>query len=215
MDYSKIGNFIAAERKAKNLTQAKLAQELFVSEKTVSKWENGKGIPETTLLPKLCKILDLSLNELLNGQRIEKENKEQNEKLLIDITQEIQQKNKIIWTSMWMIMGISIIAMLTGLAVAAFLLPKGIWQLVCIIAICIVFLIPCFYALKLEISIGTYNCKHCGYKIKPTYKQALKAMHIGTTRFLKCPNCHKRSWCKKVVKSSNTEKATQNKNLKA
>ena len=54
MDYNKIGNFISTERKAKNLTQAKLAEKLFVSEKTVSKWENGNGIPDTNLLPKLC-----------------------------------------------------------------------------------------------------------------------------------------------------------------
>ena len=74
MDFIKIGKFIMNERKAKNLTQSKLAKMLFVSEKTISKWENGNGVPDTTILPKLCEIFDFSLNELLNGERISKDN---------------------------------------------------------------------------------------------------------------------------------------------
>ena len=74
-DYNKIGNFILKERKAKKLTQAKLAEKLFVSEKTVSKWENGKGLPDTNLLHKLCEILEVSLNELLSGEKNTHKNK--------------------------------------------------------------------------------------------------------------------------------------------
>ncbi len=198
MDYNKIGDFIMNERKAKKLTQSKLAEQLFVSEKTVSKWENGKGVPDTNVLPKLCEILDVSLNELLSGERDVSDN-QPNEKLLLDIVKEVEQKNKIIWTSMWVIMIVSMIALIGGLAIAAFLIPEGVWQLVTILAICIVFLIPCFYALKLEVSVGAYKCKNCGHKIVPTYSEALWAMHRGTTRYLKCPNCNKRTWCKKVV----------------
>ena len=79
MDYNKIGKFIMEERKSKKLTQAKLAENLFVSEKTVSKWENGKGIPDTNSLPKLCEILGISLNELLSGEKsIEEDNNKRN-----------------------------------------------------------------------------------------------------------------------------------------
>lgn len=200
MDYNKIGNFIATERKSKKLTQAKLAEKVFVSEKTVSKWEKGKGIPDTNTLPKLCEVLGVSLNELLNGERIIMENKQQNEKLLLEMSKELEIKNKIIWKSMWIIMSVSLIALLTGLCIAAFLVPEGIWQLLTILGLCIVFLIPCFYALKLEVSVGVYKCKKCGCEIVPTYSEALFAMHMGTTRYLKCPNCKKRSWCKKVIK---------------
>ena len=56
------------------------------------------------------------------------------------------------------------------------------------------------YALKLEISVGAYKCKNCGHEFVPTYKQALSAMHLSTTRYLKCPECKKRTWCKKVLK---------------
>ena len=101
---------------------------------------------------------------------------------------------------MWAIMIVSMIALFAGIFVAAFLIPEGVWQLVAILGICVVFLIPCLYALKLEISVGAYKCKNCGHEIIPTYTEALMAMHKGTTRYLKCPNCNKRTWCKKVVK---------------
>ena len=201
MDYIKIGNFIMIERKAKKLTQAKLAEKVFVSEKTVSKWENGKGLPDTNSLPKLCEILGVSLNELLSGEKIVVENKKQDDSLLLNMAKELEKKNKIIWKSMWVIMIVSIIALLAGIFITAFFIPEGIWQLVAIIGLCIVFLIPCFYALKLEVSVGAYKCKNCGHEIVPTYSQALWAMHRGTTRYLKCPNCKKRTWCKKVINS--------------
>ena len=95
---------------------------------------------------------------------------------------------------------VSMIGLFGGIAVSAFLIPEGVWQLVAIIAIVILFLIPCFYALKLEVSVGAYKCKKCGHEIVPTYSEALNAMHMGTTRYLKCPKCNERSWCKKVWK---------------
>ena len=128
-----------------------------------------------------------------------KKDDQNNEKLLLDMAEEINKKNKIIWTDMWVIIIISIIALLGGLVVAGFLIPEGIWQLVCILAVTILFMIPCFYALKLEISVGAYKCKNCGHEIVPTYSQALNAMHRGTTRYLKCPKCDKRTWCKKII----------------
>lgn len=70
MDCEKIGQFIVKERKNKNLSQNQLADMLFVSYKTVSKWENGRGLPDTSVLPKLCEILDVSINELLSGERL-------------------------------------------------------------------------------------------------------------------------------------------------
>ena len=201
MEYSKIGQFIANQRKAKKLTQAKLAEQLFVSEKTVSKWENGKGIPDTNSLPKLCEILGVGLNELLSGEKMDTKNdKQASEQLLLSMSKELEYKNKTIWTSMWVIMIVSMISLLAGLFIAAFLIPEGIFQLLTILGVCILFLVPCFYALKLEVSVGAYKCKKCGCEIVPSYKQALWAMHSGTTRYLKCPNCNQRSWCKKAIK---------------
>ena len=201
MNYTKIGGFIATQRKANKLTQAKLAEKVFVSEKTVSKWENGKGLPDTNVLPKLCQVLGVSLNELLSGERnVVDGNAQHDDELLLNMAKELEYKNKIIWNSMWVIMVVSIMALLGGVLISAILIPEGIWQFVVIIGICIFFLIPCFYALKLEISIGAYQCKNCGHLIIPSYSEALCAMHRGTTRHLKCPHCGKRTWCKKIIK---------------
>ena len=124
----------------------------------------------------------------------------QNEQVLLEMAKELEKKNKSVWTSMWIIMVLAIIGLFGGLAVAAFLIPQGIWQLVVIIGVVIVFFIPCLYSLKLEISIGAYKCKNCGHEFIPTFKQALFAQHLSTTRKLKCPECAKRTWCKKIIK---------------
>ena len=201
MDQTKIGKFIAECRKKHDLTQSQLAEKLGITDRAVSKWENGRAMPDSSLMLDLCGILNISVNELLSGEVIDMESSnKKNEQLLLDIAKEVENKNKIIWTSMWVIMGVSMIALLTGIFLTAFLVPEGPWQLVTILVLCVVFLIPCFYALKLEVSVGAYKCKNCGHEIVPTYKQALNAMHRGTTRYLKCPKCNKRTWCKKVLK---------------
>ena len=201
MNQIKIGKFIAECRKRKSLTQIQLAEKLNITDKAVSKWERGMAMPDSSIMLELCDILDITVNELLSGEKISMENNDRkNEQLLVDISKELEQKNKIIWNSMWIIMGVSITALIAGIFLAAFLIPEGIWQLVAILGICVVFLIPCFYALKLEVSVGAYKCKNCGHEIVPTYLEALNAMHMGTTRYLKCPECHKRTWCKKVIK---------------
>ncbi len=74
MDQIKIGKFITNLRKEKNLTQNELAEKLGITDRAISKWENGRGLPEISLLKPLCDELGISVNELLSGERIEKEN---------------------------------------------------------------------------------------------------------------------------------------------
>ena len=201
MDQLKIGRFIADCRKKANLTQMQLAEKLGITDKAVSKWERGIAMPDSSIMLELCNILCISVNELLSGEKISMENRNQkNEQLLLDMAKEAERKNKIIWTSMWVIMGVSMTALFAGIFLAAFLIPEGVWQVITVLGICILFLLPCFYALKLEVSVGAYKCKNCGHEIVPTYSEALWAMHRGTTRYLKCPECNRRTWCKKVLK---------------
>ena len=200
MDQLKIGKCIAECRKRENLTQMQLAEKLGITDKAISKWERGIAMPDSSTMLELCDILSISVNELLSGEKISMENNQKNEQLLLDMAKELEIKNKTIWTSMWAIMVVSMIALVAGIFIAAFLIPKGVWQIVTIIGICVVFLTHCFYALKLEVSVGAYKCKKCGHEIVPTYKEAMNAMHLGFTRYLKCPNCNKRTWCKKVIK---------------
>ena len=178
-----------------------LAEKLGITDKAISKWERGIAMPDTSIMLELCDILGISVNELLCGEKINMENDKQNyEQLLLDMAKELEQKNKTIWSSMWAIMIVSMTVLLAGIFIAAFLIPRGVWQLVTILTVCLVFMIPCFYALKLEVSVGAYKCSNCGYEIVPTYKEVMMAMHKGFTRHLKCPNCNKRTWCKKVLK---------------
>ena len=201
MDQIKIGRFIAERRKLQGLTQAQLAEKLNITDRAVSKWETGRSLPDATLMLALCEILGISVNELLSGEKVTMENnQEKNEQLLLEMAKEIERKNKTIWSAMWIIMIVSILALFAGLFAAAFFVPEGPWQLVVILAVVVVFLSPCFYALKLEVSVGAYKCKNCGAEIVPTYKEALGAMHMGTTRYLKCPKCNERTWCKKVIR---------------
>ena len=201
MDQAKIGRFIAECRKNKNLTQAQLAEKLNITDRAVSKWETGRAMPDSSIMLALCDVLSITVNDLLCGEKIIMENSNQkNEQLLLEMAKELERKNKTIWTSMWAIMIVSMTALFAGILIAAFLIPEGIWQLVTILGVCVVFLIPCFYALKLEVSVGAYKCKNCGHEIVPSYSEALWAMHRGTTRCLKCPKCNKRTWCKKVLK---------------
>ena len=201
MDQLKIGKFIAECRKQKSLTQMQLAEKLGITDKAISKWERGVAMPDTSIMLELCDILGISVNELLSGEKINMENNNQkNEQLLLDMAKELEKKNKTIWSSMWAIMIVSMTALIAGIFIAAFLIPKGVWQLVAILGISVLFLIPCFYALKLEVSVGAYKCQNCGYEIVPTYKEVMMAMHRGFTRHLLCPKCNKRTWCKKVLK---------------
>ena len=201
MNQIKIGKFIAEQRKKNNLTQMQLAEKLNITDRAISKWENGKAMPDSSIMLDLCNILKISVNELLSGEMISMENKnEKQEQLLLDMAKETEEKNKIIWTSMWVIMIVSMISLFAGIAIVAFLVPEGIVQLILMLGLCVIFLIPCFYALKLEVSVGYYKCKNCGQEIIPTYSEALWAMHRGTTRYLKCPKCNKRTWCKKIIK---------------
>ena len=77
MDQKKIGKFISEKRKELKLTQAQLAEKLGVTDKTVSRWENGNYMPDLSLLQQLSKELNVSINELLSGEKVSKEDYQQ------------------------------------------------------------------------------------------------------------------------------------------
>lgn len=82
MNYDKIGKFIATSRKKKGLTQIELADKLNITDRAVSKWERGKGCPDISLLEDLSKILDVSIIELLKGEKMKKNKSLEKEELL-------------------------------------------------------------------------------------------------------------------------------------
>lgn len=96
MNQEKIGKFIAQCRKEKNLTQSQLAERLNMSDKSVSKWETGKGMPDSSIMLELCNCLDINVNELLTGERLkEEEYQEKANENIIKITKEAEKNKKI------------------------------------------------------------------------------------------------------------------------
>ena len=200
MDQIKIGKFIAERRKQNNLTQMQLAEKLNITDRAISKWENGKGMPDSSLMLELCDYLKISVNELLNGEMIEmKEYDKRAEELLLEMARVDEQQNKRLMTSMWTMIITSVIFYIGILSLSVSLLTEGPILGAIICASTAVFVIAAFIALKFEVEAGYYECKKCHHKFVPTYMQALMAMHMSTTRYLKCPECHKRSWAKKAM----------------
>lgn len=201
MDYNKIGNFIATERKALNLTQSKLAEKIFVSEKTISKWENGNGVPDTDTLPKLCKIFNITINELLNGERVTDENyKASAENNLLELQKAKEDCTKLLLKTEVVTGIVSTILLFSFILTASFVNMATWLRIVIISASFVLFLVICFLLIRIEQVAGYYECKHCKHKYKPTYLQVNLAPHMGRTRHMKCPNCGKKSWQKKVIK---------------
>ena len=94
MNQEKIGKFIAECRKEKNLTQVQLAEKLNMSYKSISKWETGRGMPDSSIMLELCDSLGISVNELLSGEHIREEQyKEKANENIINIAKE-SDKNK-------------------------------------------------------------------------------------------------------------------------
>lgn len=198
MNIDKIGKFISERRKLKKLTQEQLAEKLNISDRAISKWERGLCLPDASTMIPLCKILDISVNELLSGEMI-KEKNDKTDELLVELSKREEEKDKLIFISMYIIIFTSLILFLIICLLAAAFMKEGPLQLVVILFATAVLFIACFYALKLEASVGYYECKKCHHKHKASYKEILWAVHMGTTRYLRCPNCNEKSWSKKVL----------------
>ena len=200
MDQIKIGKFIAECRKKNNLTQMQLAEKLNITDRAISKWENGKGMPDSSIMLDLCAELKISVNELLSGELIDmKEYDKKTEELLVELAKQDELKNRKLMTSMWTLLITSAIFYIVILLLAVNTLEEGVLLGTIICVSTMIFVIAGFIALKFELDAGYYECKKCHHKFIPTYKDALFAMHMSTTRYLKCPECHKRSWAKKVM----------------
>lgn len=95
MNQEKIGKFIAKCRKDKNLTQVQLAEKLNMSDKSISKWETGKGMPDSSVMLDLCNCLNISVNELLSGEYLkEEEYRKKATENILDITKKSEKNQK-------------------------------------------------------------------------------------------------------------------------
>lgn len=201
MNQIKIGEFIATERKHKKLTQQQLADILGISNKTVSKWECGNGLPEISLLLPLCKELEISVNELLSGERLTAEEYQRKaEENMVKLMREREENKKKFWLTfvVGIISAISFITLTLIACMYADVISFSVRCILIVIAISI-FCIGMYVAMEGERTIGYYKCTHCGEKFIPGFGQYVMGLHVWTTRRTKCPRCGKKSWCKKVM----------------
>ena len=200
MDNIKIGKFIAEKRKEQGLTQMQLAEKLSVTDRAVSKWENGKSMPDSAIMLALCEALIISVNDLLHGEvvSLENYNKEMEDKLIEMIKQKEDADKKLL--SLEILIGIfSVIILLGFTLVPTFVDMTDGLRIAIIVVGFIISFIGIGFALRIEQTAGYYECEKCGHRYIPTFKSVLCAMHMGRTRYMKCPECKEKSWQKKVI----------------
>ncbi|MBQ9162984.1 MAG: helix-turn-helix transcriptional regulator [Clostridia bacterium] len=202
MDQIKIGKFIAECRRKNNLTQAQLAEKLNITDRAVSKWENGKAMPDSSIMLELCDILKITVNDLLCGEVVTMNDNIYNEKMeknLLEMVKQKEEADKKLLELEILIGTFSVIILLGFTFVAAFF-EMQTWLRICFIALGVVIgMIGIAFALRIEQTAGYYQCRKCGHRYVPSYKSVFWAMHAGRTRYMKCPECHKHSWQKKVI----------------
>lgn len=196
-----IGNFIASERKRKGYTQRQLADILEISDKTISKWERGNGFPEVSLLLPLCNELDITVNELLSGERVsEQDYQKKAEENMVEMIQEREEnKKKAVLT---IITGTTSTAAFITLIMVVGVYSEVIALPVRILLICIgcgIFASGLVVAMEGERTVGYYKCKACGELFIPTFWEYTFSMHILAKRHLACPKCGRKTWSKKVL----------------
>ena len=200
MDQLKIGRFIAERRKMNGLTQAQLAEKLCITDRAVSKWENGKAMPDSSIMLALCGELGISVNDLLNGEVVTMEHyNEKNEKQLLELVQQKQEADKRL-LHLEIVIGILSIFILLSMNFIAAFVEMAAWRRIVLI-VC-GFLFCCIglgYAIRIEQIAGYYECQKCHHKYVPAYKNVLFSMHVNRTRYMRCPECHQKSWQKKVL----------------
>lgn len=201
MDQIKIGRFIAQCRKEQNLTQMQLAEKLGITDRAISKWENGKAMPDSSIMIELCDILEITVNELLYGERIMKNKYDEKlEQNLIEMVKQKEDADKRL-LRLEILIGVPLSIIYFVLIFVASFVQMQDWLRILLICIGIIpFVGYAFYAVRIEQVAGYYECQECGHKYVPKYTSVLFAMHINRTRYMKCPNCNKKSWQKKIIK---------------
>ncbi|MBR4261467.1 MAG: helix-turn-helix transcriptional regulator [Clostridia bacterium] len=200
MDQIKIGKFIAERRKSNNLTQMQLAERLNITDRAISKWENGKAMPDSSIMLDLCNELKISVNELLSGEVIEMNNYDEKlEQNLIDMVKQKEEADKKMLRLEIVIGYLASITFFILIFVASFVEMEKWVRVLLIVLGAASFVFGMFNCLRIEQTAGYYECAKCHHKYVPTYSKVLWSMHINRTRYMKCPKCNEKSWQKKVI----------------
>lgn len=200
MDQIKIGKFIQERRKEKKITQSKLAERLNVTDRAISKWENGNCLPDVSNIHELCKILDITINDLFSGEIVDmKDNEKLLEKNLLDAVRQKEESDKRL-LAMEIICGVlCLIPLLFSIILVKVIIMEEWKASLIVLASLLPLLVVTPFMLKIEQIAGYYECEKCSYRYIPNYTSVFMAAHVGRTRRMKCPKCGDKSWQKKVI----------------
>ena len=201
MDQIRIGKFISEKRKEIGITQSELAEKLYITDRAISKWENGICMPDVGTIPELCKILNITINDLFSGEVVNMKNNEKKlEENLMEMAKLKEEADKRLLNLEWIIGILACIVLFGAMLVSAYVEMATYLKVIIMVSGVIIFLIAMFYALKIEQVAGYYECKNCGHKYVPGYWTCFFAPHIGRSRYMRCPKCNTKSYHKKVLK---------------
>lgn len=193
------GKFIAEERKRKGYTQKQLSEKLGISDKTISKWERGNGFPEVSLLLPLCRELDITVNELLVGERVSEEDyRKKAEENMVNLVKEAQESRKKIILSA-MVAGLAVIAAMPLFVISGSIQMEDWIRGLLIVIGLVVIVLGIFIACELDRDAGAFECPECKTRFVPELGEYIMGPHIFATRKLKCPKCGAHKYCKKVL----------------
>lgn len=99
----------------------------------------------------------------------------------------------------FVIMFISLVAFFIMLFTACYGVNSAVWQTILITSAIVLLVVGVFFSVKMEAEVGYYECQECHHRYVPKYKTVMLSPHFGRTRYMKCPECGKRSWSKKKL----------------
>lgn len=199
MEPTRIGRFIAERRKALGLTQRQLAEQLSVSDKAVSKWETGRGLPDVLLMLPLCAVLGITVNDLLSGERVgEEDYRKKAEENMMELIRENAENKKRLALSL-ICAAITGIAVCALIALAAFLTLPAVARIALIALALITGAAGVGAAAVLDARAGYYQCPHCKATFTPALGEYVKAYHTFTRRRLVCPACGRTGLCRRRI----------------
>lgn len=196
MDQVRIGKFIAESRRSKGLTQRQLADALAISDKTVSKWETGRGLPEVSLMLPLCGALGITVNDLLSGERISAADYQKRaEGNMMNLIRENEENRRRMALSV-VTGAITVVAVCALVTIAALVELPAAARVAVIVFTLAVGAAGIAAAAVLDSSAGYFECPYCKELFVPGMKEYVKSYHTLTKRRLTCPKCGKTGMCR-------------------
>ena len=209
MDQVKIGKFIAQCRKDRGMTQLQLADKLGITDRAVSKWETGKSMPDVAIITELCQELDITVNDLLCGEKVSSEQYSQKiEAQLLELVGEKEVSDKRTLHLGRLIMILAIVLEMVFLCISDLAWEEHRWLSNTAHGLVLgTFLLMLLFA-RVDRTVGYFRCGECGHTYTPSATTTFLPQRGNLyKRMMRCPKCKEKCWHQRVY----TKPAEENK----